>query len=113
VADVLSVLRPDSFVEEVLWILCGSYIMLLALLLFFRFSRQGVCILHAASIAAMVHPNPSAIYAIVSNMFTAHVTQGCYINSADRASRRGNAGMEAAELSCSNQQGLSICSKGV
>jgi hypothetical protein len=22
---VLSVLRPDSFVEEVLWILCGSY----------------------------------------------------------------------------------------
>jgi hypothetical protein len=24
-ADVLSVLHPDSFAEEVLWILCGSY----------------------------------------------------------------------------------------
>jgi hypothetical protein len=65
-------------------------------------------ILQAAFIAAMVNPNPSAIHAIVSNMFIAHVTQGCYINSADRASRRGNAGMEPAELSCSNQQGLSI-----
>jgi hypothetical protein len=91
----------------------AATIMLLPLLLFFRFSRQGVCILHAASIAAMVDPNPSAIHAIVSNMFMAHVTQGCYITSADRASRRGNAGMEGAELSCSNQQGLSICSKGV
>jgi hypothetical protein len=49
--------------------------MLLPLLLFFRFSRQGVCIFHAASIAAMVDPNPSAIHAIVSNMFMAHVTQ--------------------------------------
>ncbi len=50
-ADVLSVLHPDSFAEEVLGYSVAATIMLLPLLLFFRFSRQGVypsCCFHCS-----------------------------------------------------------------